>query len=356
MTAVTYPSGPICPHGAYDFIRTRHPQVSYHRSQDPTDPTDKAFNFHLSGGRAPHRFVHDAGIRLAPKSKGWMAPWQIQQQQGATQDGATFNGAVYDPVELTLPLVAFGKTPQLRRQVIRDWIEAWDVKRQGELSVVVDNKFLYAPARWAKVPVDPIRLGGSHLIERMTWDIQIDDAFWRGIDSISVFQGNGTGFQTVTNFGDQDEYIDHTFYGPGTVQIANGPGSSSMITFGPLLPNQIARLRTSPTFRNVYDLTPAGANVPQQQLTAWQKFIKALVSFATNNNPGSLLRWFESLFGVLPPQGELYTLLNGRFTKPVPAKPLASPPVESNIAVKITGGDSNTKLITELTPRYRWPF
>lgn len=367
MAVITYPSGPICPHGAYEYIRSRQPKLAYHRREDPTDPTDRAFNFHLAGGLHPHRFADDSGIVLRKGGvKGLIAAWAIQQQQGATQDGATFNGAVYDPALPEIPLLAFGRTPRLRQQVVRDWIEAWDVKKQGELSIITDKGYVYAPVRWAKTPVDPFILGGQHRIQQLNWSVQIDDAFWRGIDSISVFPdpnqgqsligGNLAGFQTVTNSGDQDEYVDHTFYGPGTVHIVNGPGSTNYIHFGPLLPNQIARLRTMPRLRGVYDLTPAGANVPQQQLSQWQQFIAKLVTFATNNNPGSLLRWFESLFGVLPPQGEFYTLLDGRFTKPVPAKPIASEPVASNIAVAITGGNSNTKLITELTPRYRYPL
>jgi hypothetical protein len=352
---ITYPAGLIPPHGAYSIVKGDQPMMGYRSPDD-------AICFHLMGGMAPFPAVHDNGI-VVNALKGLIPPWQTQDQQGAVQDGVTFNGAVYDPIVVDIGVTAFGRTPALARKVIRHWIEAWDVKRQGELFTITEAGYWFAPVRWFKTPTDQI-LGAQRRKQGFLWTARADDGFYRSFDSVCQFPppgstlsgGAGSGFNTVTNPGDQPGWVNHVAYGPFTeIQIANGPGSTSMIKFGPLLANQIALLRTEPRRRGVYDLTPADASVPQQQLTAWQTFLKQLVSFALNNNIPPLLRQFESLFGILPPQGEFYTLLQGRFSKSVPPKPIGGAPVESNIAVKITGGNAQTKLVTYLTPLRRWP-
>lgn len=176
---------------------------------------------------------------------------------------------------------------------------------------------------------------------------------WRAYDNPDVAQ---SGFNTLTNIGDQPGWINHVLHGPfSEVQISNGQGGP-MVKFGPLYANQIALLRTEPRRRGVYDLTPASVNLPTQQLNLWQQFIKGLVSFATNNNIPPLLRQFESFFGIAPPQGEFYALLNGRFTKAVPPKPEGSPPVEGHISVSVKGGTAATKVESYLTPLRRYPL
>lgn len=178
-------------------------------------------------------------------------------------------------------------------------------------------------------------------------------ASWSAVDNPKVTQ---FGFNTLTNIGDQPGWISHVVHGPfDEVQISNGQGGP-MVKFGPLYANQIALLRTEPRRRGVYDLTPAAANVPTQQLNDWQKFIKGIVSFATNNNIPPLLRQFESWFGIMPPQGEFYALLNGRFTKAIPPKPEGLPAVEGHITVGVTGGTADTKIESYVTPRRRYPL
>jgi len=174
------------------------------------------------------------------------------------------------------------------------------------------------------------------------------DAFEAG-DNVSVTQ---KGFVTVTNFGDIEGYPRYLVYGPGTFRIANGPGSSEFVEFGPLGENQIALLTTLPRLRGVVDLSP---DQPEQELSAVQNFIDKLISFATNNNVPPLLEWFESLFGILPPQGEMYHLLKGRFTNPVPPKPSGEPPTPAKIAVEIVNGTAESKIVAALTPLRTWP-
>jgi hypothetical protein len=127
-----------------------------------------------------------------------------------------------------------------------------------------------------------------------------------------------------------------------------------MVTFGPLLDGQIALITTEPRLRSVVDLSPSA---PAAQPLSWiQALLESLVSFATNNNTPPLLQQFESIFGIRPPQGNLYTLLNGRFTNPLPSKVYGDPPVAEQIAVGIQDGTPASKVVAAVTPRRTWPL
>lgn len=181
--------------------------------------------------------------------------------------------------------------------------------------------------------------------------------------------GGGTGFVPLTNIGDQDAWPAYLVYGPGIFSFGNGPGSSSMITFGteadPILDGQVVLITTMPRLRSVVDLTP---NLPTQSLTGAQVFLEQLIdlisgvsgSLTVGNTSAStgippLLQWFESLFGISPPQGNLYALLNGRFTTPIPGVPQPYMATESYIPVSITGGNSESRIVASITPQRRWP-
>ncbi|SDD58643.1 hypothetical protein SAMN04488581_2601 [Mycolicibacterium neoaurum] len=351
---IRYPSGRVTPLAAELLLDGTQPILGY-------KAPSRAAEFHLMGALAPMPGVQD-GVILTGPPKGFVPPWKIRSTQGSNQDGSTFNSAVYDPLEIDLPVSAFGSTPRATRQVVRDWVESWDVRQQGELFTLTEAGYLYTPVRWMKNPVDGLMMA-QQCRQDFTWTAMGDDAFWRAPDSIcqfpapgtSLVSGNGTGFITLTNDGDQLGWVNHVVYGPfQQIQIANGPGSTSMIKFGPLLPNQVALLRTEPRLRGVTDLTTLP--VPTQNTNLFQDIVKRIVSFASNNNVPPLLRQFESLFGILPPQGELYSLLDGRFTKPLAAKTVGIPAREQHIAVKVEGGNSATKIVSYVTPRRRWPF
>lgn len=181
-------------------------------------------------------------------------------------------------------------------------------------------------------------------------DVPSGIRLWKAGDNLAVTQ---KGFIPITNIGDQDGWVRHLCYGPGTFTFSNGPGADTSISFGPILDGQVVMINTLPRLRGVVDLSPAQ---PPQQLDSFQELIKDLIDFATNNNTPPLLQQFESFFGILPPQGNLYSLLNGRFTAPVPPKPESEPPVTSHIAVGITGGGPNSKIVTALTPYRKWPL
>lgn len=568
---VSYPPGEITPAGARRLLEAQEPHITY------IDP-DGTTIFHLSGPFAPVPGVQD-GVTITEESlRGLMPTWRMLDQVGANQDGATFQDAVYSPAEIDMMVEAHGSTPAATRQVVRDWVAAWDAHRRGELHVFTPEQGLWwAPVRWLKAPTDAMMPSQSRR-QRFLWTARIDDAFWRSYDSISTFgfeytamtdtfnytagsaaatslgddwplyySGSGGGYLssngsqarwiddpddpfttasrqvvagpyadfntvsdiqvvsivlgsipeisfpqtafndlwarmgrnpdgtwngygvrarigfgyiglsrfnnftetvmfsrplilppllgekftlvagyegdtrlfkvlrngfpilshkesgtgsalgasyrgigfgmfaagalitqatpatvrkisagtnsevaqegwlTLTNTGDVESWPRFLLYGPGYFSIGNGPDASDHVEFGPLLPGQVVLIETEPRLRSVVDLTPDTVNT-SQQLNPFQQFIKALVTFATNNNVPPLLEQFQSLFGILPPQGNLYSYLTGRFTRAVPPKPVGAAPSTSRIYVKIDDGNADSAVVGALTPRRRWPL
>ena len=175
---------------------------------------------------------------------------------------------------------------------------------------------------------------------------------WTAGDNIPITQ---SGFMPLVNRGSLDAWPRYLLYGPGTFTFSDGPApSDNTITFGPLLEDQIALIETTPRLRNVIDLSPP---LPGQVLTKQQTFIENLYNNATNSNLPPLLVQYESKFGIVPPQGPLYSLMTNRFTTPIPGKPENEPPDSSvQIAVSITGGNAASKIIAAVTPQRVWPL
>lgn len=341
---ITYPAGGLLPNQVRRLAEGKEPQISY------TSPDGYA-TWHLMGPRSPIVGVQEGVVILRESIKGMLAPWQTLDQAGANQDGVTFVDAIYSPAEIDMMVEAHGLTPSGTRTVIRDWINSWDVKRTGKLTVNADaNGEWYANVRWLKTPTDPLMRAQSNR-QRFLWTARMDEAFWYSNDSVS-FRTN-TGDLTFTNSGDQPAWPRYLIYGPGTFSFQNGPDSSDFVEFGPVLAGQVVLLETEPRRRSIVDLTPE--ELPEQDLTPFQEFISALIRFATNNNVPPLLQQFESLFGIQAAQGTLYSLLDGRFTLPIPAQPMSGP-VPSTIGITVTGGSSTTKVVGAITPRRRWPL
>lgn len=171
-------------------------------------------------------------------------------------------------------------------------------------------------------------------------------------DNTTVTQ---SGYVSVTNRSEIDSWTRFLLTGPGYFSLGNGPDTTDFVEFGPLLDGQVVLIETEPRRRAVVDLTPATVST-SQALNPFQQLIKNLVTFATNNNVPPLLQEFESLFGILPPQGNLYSYLTGRFTRPVPGKLPGEQPKTSNIFVKIDNGNASSKVVAAVTPRRRWPL
>ena len=180
--------------------------------------------------------------------------------------------------------------------------------------------------------------------------------------------GSDSGFIQLSNAGDQPGWPRYLCYGPGTFVIGDG-ASGNTVTFGPLLPGQVALLTTLPRIQSVIDVTPAiaaaGSPVPTpsnplQQFADGltqlvQGLVSGLVNFVSVNNVPPLLQQFESLFGILPPQSALYSLLSGRFSTPIPAMQEQSGLTTVQIPVQIQGGNNSSKVIAAVTPLRRWP-
>lgn len=164
-----------------------------------------------------------------------------------------------------------------------------------------------------------------------------------------------SGYLTRLNIGDQPMPDRYTFYGPGTFTIANGPGASDSVTFGPLLANQIVQIRTDNRKMTVVDLTSTPPT--PQDLNLFQEALKDLLDFATGNNVPPLFVAIESVFGIAPPQGNLYSLLKGRFSQAaaIPPKSPGAPAAPYSVAVSIAGGNANSRVLAAGTPLRRYP-
>jgi hypothetical protein len=162
------------------------------------------------------------------------------------------------------------------------------------------------------------------------------------------------GFVSRINVGDQPMWDRFTCFGPGTFYLGNGPGSNDMVRFGPLLTNQIMQVRTDPRHRGVIDMTAIPAS-PQEialHATAQHDFFSFLFGASIRTSPAAT----ESLFGVLPPQGNPYALLKGRFSRPVPERSPGGPVVTHHTKVKIEGGNQDSHIIVAGTPLRRLPY
>lgn len=145
----------------------------------------------------------------------------------------------------------------------------------------------------------------------------------------------------------------YTLYGPGTFEIAAGPGSTQMVKFGPLLPNQIVRLNSDGTGPRIFDATRVPAT--PEELERYKDLLDDLKGLAPLGHDEAALQANASAYGVVPPQGNLHQLLEGWFTRPIPGKSAGLPAQEVNVAVSISGGNSQSRIIAHGTPLRRWP-
>lgn len=161
------------------------------------------------------------------------------------------------------------------------------------------------------------------------------------------------GYLERINVGDQDMRDRYTITGPGTFEIAAGPGSSQMVKIGPLLPNQRIQLRSDGQKRRIIDLTsvPPTAN----ELLEYRKALAELDSYAPIKNIGPTRASNASEFGVVPPQGNLHRIIEGWFTHPIPPKSPGRPAEVHLVACKITGGNADSRIIAAGTPLRKYP-
>lgn len=162
-----------------------------------------------------------------------------------------------------------------------------------------------------------------------------------------------SGYLKRMNVGDQPMWDRYTLYGPGTFHIAAGPGSTDMVKYGPLLPNQRVQLRADGRLQTVVDLTsvPPTAN----ELKEYQHVLADLDSYAPIANIGPTRQANASAFGVVPPQGNMNRLIEGRFVEPIPQKSPGNGVQTHHVACSITGGNADSRIVAAGTPRRRYP-
>lgn len=194
--------------------------------------------FNLMGGPSIPDRTQPESIRVVDL-KGLIPPWKSVEQKGATQDGSTWVDALYDPMDVEMVVDAVARNPVYHRKLIRDWIEAWDVKEEGELSWFTHQLGRWwAPVRWAKPPGDSLKIG-DHVEQRFTWNAKAYDAFWRSYDCVDSFR-----FDYKAAF---DEFIgtysnglgtdwDIVYSGAGSGIVYSGTGTT---TFGEVQSNII---------------------------------------------------------------------------------------------------------------------
>ena len=181
---------------------------------------------------------------------------------------------------------------------------------------------------------------------------------WSAGDNSATSQ---SGYLTRINMGDQPMWDRYTLYAGDTdgavFTIGDGPNNpGNAVTYGPMTANQIVQIRTDPRKRGVTDLTSQPAT--PQALKLWQIALEDFLSFAIGNNTIPLAQAIESEFGTTPPQGNPYSLLNGRFSDnaAIPAKPVAGPVPTYEVPVSISGGNANSRIVAAGTPLRRFPY
>lgn len=221
-------------------------------------------------------------------------------------------------------------------QLLRNGIKIMDYTEDGT------NSHLGSGYRYCGFGMES---GAGLLVEAQPAAVEV----WTAADNTAA---SDSGYITLTNLGDQPAWPRYLLYGPGTFTIGQ-PGTTNTVSLGPLLDGQIVLLTTQPRLRSVVDLTMT--DQPTQSLNIFQKLIAALTNFVSANNTPPLLQAWESMFGILPPQGPLYSLLSGRFANPIPGVPTPSQAVDTQIPITVTGGGPNSGAVAAVTPMRRWP-
>jgi len=187
---VTYPAGPITPHGWWNIVNGVHPMLQL-------AAYDGSVVFHLMGGYSiPDRVNAPESAHLV-ELKGLIPPWQHIDQKGATQDGVSHVDALYDPMEIGARVVCRGRSARHTRRVVTDLIASLDAKKQSELSwFTQDLGRWWANVRWFKgAPVDPLK-GAQERRQTLSLRLRADDGFWRSDDDVSTL---GTAVEAMTD-------------------------------------------------------------------------------------------------------------------------------------------------------------
>lgn len=173
-------------------------------------------------------------------------------------------------------------------------------------------------------------------------------------DNVEVDQA---GYLRRCNPGDQPMHDTYTVFGPGTFRFWLGPdaGADDYVEFGPLLPNQVVHINADPRKRSVRDLSSVPATAAE--MDEWSKALSGFLDFV-GAGTAPLIESIKSQWGITPPQGNLYSLLKGRWSdkSAIPARSPGGPLREHVVKVSIEKGTASSKIIASGTPLLRYPL
>lgn len=233
-----YPQGPITHHGALMLLNGSVPMMCY-RAYDDT------IKFDIAGPLAiPDRTMPEC-VRLKGL-KGLIPPWQNVSQKGATDDGEHYVTSLYDPADVDLTVEFKGRDYAHKRELVRDWISAWDAKKPGELSFTDTNYpstgRWWSKVRWAKNPADPETLTR---VAKYTWPAKAYDSFWRSYDSVAEFRPS-LAASVIEDF-NVSSSVDWglnwalNYYGGGAANTGTVDGQAVWFTSGTQMKGVVAR-------------------------------------------------------------------------------------------------------------------
>jgi hypothetical protein len=329
------------------------------------DPVIRIFSpsnrliWNIGGPTAPTPGAEEG--MTASEFAGFDAPFDLVDLQGAREDGITNLDRVMNPAEIDMVLELSAAPGAATRRVMRWWMETWAGNRRARLNYwtpelgdwwmwvrkfkPVNNRFKQSYSQTGAL--------------QLPWTVRGDQAFWLSYDSVSTFDGNGTGNGSgnvkIVQRGTELGWLRHLAYGPGTFTFGDGTSGKS-VTFGPIYEGQVFLLSTLPRLPTLIDVSPTNPVMTATQVTQSQGFLQFLINLVTNNNVPPLLQELESVFGVQAPQGNPLSLLASRFTTPIPGLVESQPPFTTKVPMSISGGKAGvSKIVSALTPMRTWP-
>jgi hypothetical protein len=116
----TYPCGEILPLGLSNLMCGIDENVWY------TSPDGESI-FYFAGGLQPWPGVTD-GMVLTGGLNGLAPGFKHLDQQGAMQDGVTWQETLYDPAEMIAQIEAHANTAEGLSALVSEWRGAWNPK------------------------------------------------------------------------------------------------------------------------------------------------------------------------------------------------------------------------------------
>lgn len=176
---IKYPAGAVTPHGCYHLRKGDLPEVSLQSANGQVV-------FHLMGGMAIAPPDAPESVQITELT-GLIAPWESIEQQGATEDGATFVDALYGPMDVTMKVVAVGRDAKATRRVVRHLFESIDIKAVSELAWMTHELGIWwAPIRWQMRPPD--KYSGKPNQQEWTLQLRAHSAFWQSYPDLATFE------------------------------------------------------------------------------------------------------------------------------------------------------------------------